>query len=89
MRRWYVVTPEYSYVVPVLDDGTGPLEYEADVIEIEAETKRDAISLGVKEMLRGWVGGCRYRWCLEQRMDDCSPYSGVKAYPCEQQEQGK
>jgi hypothetical protein len=50
MKRRYVVTPEYGEVVPVLDYSEGPLEYQADVIEVEAETKRDAIVLGVAVM---------------------------------------
>lgn len=81
MARFYVVTPEYSYVVPVLDDGTGPLECGADVFEVEADSKQDAVALGVKEMLRGRVGHERYRWCVDARRDGVSPYAGVKAIP--------
>ena len=82
MERWYVVTPEYGTVIPVLDDGTGPMEYGADVIEIEAETKRDAIALGVKEMLRlnRDANGWRFTWCKDQRDSGCSPYAMVKAW---------
>ena len=40
MRRWYVVTPEYGTVVPVLDYGQGPIEYGCDVVEIEATVLR-------------------------------------------------
>ena len=53
MRRWYVVTPEYETKVPILDDGSGPVEYGCDVVEVEAETRRDAITFGVKIMLAG------------------------------------
>lgn len=83
MKLWYVVTPEYGVVIPILDYGQGPVEYGCDVIEIEAETRRDAIALGVREMLRGGKGGHgrgeRYEWCRDQRSDGLSPYAGVKA----------
>ena len=84
MKRWLVVTPEYDTVIPILDDGTGPLEPGADVIEIEAETARDAIALGVREMLRR--GDPPYQWCNDQRGDKLSPYAGVKAFPVEDEE---
>ncbi len=78
MKRWYVVTPEYGTVIPVLDDGTGPYEYQADVIEVEAENKRDAIAFGVKLMLKGkWR---EFEWCKDQRDSGLSPYTGVKAW---------
>ncbi len=83
MNRWYVVTPEYEVVDPILDDGTGPLETVADVIEIEADTPADAKALGVKEMLR--LGRRHeYRWCEDARGDGVSPYAGVKVFPVEQ-----
>ena len=70
LKRWYVITPEYGTVVPVLDWGQGPIEYNCDVIEIQARTKRDALLLGVKEMRR-----LQYEW-----FDDPSenPYTGVR-----------
>ena len=88
MKRWWVVTPEYGVVDPILDDGTGPMEYGADCIKIEAETARDAIAFGVKLMLnnpwkpKGWV---KYKWCKDARSDGVSPYSGVKAFPVEEE----
>lgn len=83
MRRWYVVTPEYDTVVPVLDFGQGPIERGADVIEIEAETRRDAITLGVKEMLRLSRGhaGFKFDWCRTMQSDGSSPFTGVYAEP--------
>ena len=84
MKRWYVVTPEYGTVIPVLDTGEGPMEYGADVIEIEADTARDAVALGVKVMLENkwrpnnWM---RYKWCHNQQLDRLCPYTGVRAYP--------
>lgn len=75
MLRWLVVTPEYGTVIPILDDGTGPTEYGADVIEIETSTARDAVTMGVSLMLRRGD-----RWCTEARLDGASPYAGVRAY---------
>lgn len=83
LKHWYVITPEYGVVVPVLDFGQGPTEYGCDVIEVEAETKRDAIALGVKAMLNARYGDFayqnRFRWCRDARNDGCSPYAGVRA----------
>lgn len=83
MRKWAVITPEYGVMIPVTDEGLGPLEYGCDVIEIEADTRRAAVVLGVKEMLRGGKGGhghgLRYQWCRDQRSDGRSPHAGVKA----------
>ena len=85
MKRWLVVTPQYNEVIPVLDTGEGPTETVADVIEIEAETPRDAIALGVREMLRlagRWrKDQPRFKLCADQRSDRLCPYTGVKAYP--------
>ena len=83
MKHWLVITPVYGEVVPVLDYGQGPMEYGADVIEIEAACARDAVALGVKEMLKGgrvdeWSS---YKWCLGQRDAGESPYAGVRAEP--------
>jgi hypothetical protein len=27
MKRWWVISKEYGEVVPILDDGSGPMEY--------------------------------------------------------------
>jgi hypothetical protein len=81
LRRWWVVTPQYGRVIPILDDGTGPMEYGADVVEVEAESKRDAIAFGVRAMLRGsWR---EFKWCRDQRDSGLSPYGGVRALEAE------
>jgi len=80
MKHWIVITPEVGVVIPVLDDGSGPMEYGCDVVEVEAESRRDAIALGVGLMLRErgpkWD---EYTYCRQQRADRCSPYTGVTA----------
>ena len=78
LGRWYVVTPPVGYV-DVIVDGQGPWIEEPDVIEIEAATRRDAIALGVREMLRSRT----YHYCRDQRCDGASPYTGVKAIHAE------
>ena len=74
MKTWYVVTPPVGYV-DVIADGQGPWVEEADVIQVEAASARDAVALGVREMLKLRS----FRYCRYQRMDGCSPYTGVKA----------
>lgn len=48
--HWWVTTPEFKYIEPVLDDGSGPEEIGVDYINVEAKTKREAIVKGVKEL---------------------------------------
>lgn len=43
MTQYMVVTPEYGAYIPMLDDGTGPMEYGSDVWEGEAKNAREAI----------------------------------------------
>lgn len=77
MKRWGVVTPEYDYTEPILDDGSGPNYSVRDYIEVEARTKRDAIILGVRAMTQaGWRV---YPWVYDQRSDNCCPFTGVIA----------
>lgn len=76
MPRWLVLTPSYTYVEPVLEDGSGPTERTCDVIDVVAPTKREAIKIGVRRMLKenkskGWV---QY-----QQEDGKCPYTGITA----------
>lgn len=83
LKHWWVITEEYGSVVPALDWGQGPIEYHRDAIEIEAATRRDALVLGVHEMLRlGWD------WCNGNRNNGISPFAGVKALSDEEIELG-
>jgi hypothetical protein len=77
LRRWLVFTPEYSEVIAILDDGSGPIEYGCDVIEVEAETRRDAIAFGVKLMLAATHS--KYPYVHDARSDKVCPYTGVRA----------
>ena len=78
MKRWFVVTPEFSYTEVILD-GQGPSYDTVDAIEIEAETARDAVKLGVREMLRR----PGFSYCEDQQSDERCPYTGVFAEPCD------
>lgn len=69
LQPWLVCSPEYGEVVPILDDGTGPTEYGCDVVFVEAETRRDALLLGVALFRQQ---GAKYLADAE------SPYAGVK-----------
>lgn len=51
--KYYVLTPEYDTVQPILDDGTGPTETGCDVVEVSAPNKRAARKLAwpqIKQM---------------------------------------
>lgn len=73
MAHWEVVSGEYGEVVPILDDGTGPMEFGADYVAVEAPTKREAIKLAIKSPeFQNWVD--------MKRGDGQNPFSGVKAY---------
>jgi hypothetical protein len=77
MKPWIVVTPEYGYTEVIDPEIGGPTYDVADVIEVEADTRRDAIALGVKAMLSDHR---HYAYCLDQRGSDLCPFTGVKAF---------
>jgi hypothetical protein len=65
---WLVCSPEYGTVIPIVD-GQGPMEYGCDVVHVEAETRRDALLLGV----------ALFRQKGADYLADCeNPYAGVK-----------
>lgn len=74
MPKWTVVSGEYSYVEPVLDYGEGPTYYTCDVVEVEAENKKQAKVFGLREMRkqhpRGFVS-----------VYDENPFKGMKVFP--------
>ena len=74
-RHWLVYTPPFPIIERILDDGTGPIYDESDVIEVEAESASDAKVLGVKVMIDDQRA---YSWCKEQRKGGLCPYAGVK-----------
>lgn len=76
---WYVISPEYGEVVPVLDYGQGPIEYGRDVIEVQARTKKEAISAGVAMMLK--VVGRQFKGVQDTVASGMCPYTGFTAEP--------
>ena len=75
VRWYYVVTPEYEQVVPILDDGTGPVELVSDVAYVEAKNQREALVFGVRELRRD-----KSKWLRAQTINECSPFTGLKVY---------
>ena len=74
--KWMIVGPEYGVVEPILDDGTGPMEYGCDVVEVEANSKADARILGVRllrQLRRGYL----------DRYKDENPFAGLRVFPAE------
>ena len=72
MSRYTVISPEMSVTIAVTDFGEGPQEYFCCVAEVEAPTKREAITAAVKTPdMKEWVAACR--------SDGRSPFPGLKA----------
>jgi hypothetical protein len=53
---------------------TGPSEYGSDAVEVDADNKRQAIVLGVKELRR-----INSHWLQDQTSDGHSPFTGLRA----------
>lgn len=75
LRHWYVVGPEYSYVEPVLDDGSGPSYDTHDVVEVWAATKRRALIVGFQHF-----SFHRAEWIRDARGDGKNPFKGMEAH---------
>ena len=74
-KMYMVYTPEYGTVIPILDDGSGPKEYGADVLLVRATNKRRAKVLAV----RRWRHRPRGKWVENRDSDLISPFAGLKA----------
>lgn len=70
LSPFMVISPEYGIVIPIVD-GQGPTKYCRDVVFIEAETRRDALLLGVA-LLK--ARSARYL----DKCDGRGPYAGVE-----------
>lgn len=68
LKPWLVCSPEYGVMFPIVD-GRGPMEYGCDVVHVEAETKRDALLLGVRLLKAKGAGYLR---------DAENPYAGIR-----------
>lgn len=58
-KWWLVASPEYGTVIPIMDDGTGPMEYQSDVVNVQAATPHEAKVLAVRAMRKWYPRG----WC--------------------------
>lgn len=78
MKRWYVVTPEFTEMVTGwnLPEGGYP-ETGCEVIEVEAPTKRAAKVAAVRQCRAKPHSGCWFRDV------DGNPYVGLKVYSAE------
>ena len=76
-KKYLVYTPEYGTVIPILDDGSGPMEYGADVMLVRAQNARRAKVLAVRAWRRKpWK---QARWLHDCLSDGRSPFVGLKA----------
>lgn len=73
MKRYFVVSPGYESYGRPYGDPPEPPEYGCDVLEIEADSKRTALILGVREMLT-W----RESWAKDNRDDGLPPWAGYR-----------
>jgi len=71
MTHYNVISPEMSFVIPILDDGSGPTEYFACVASVDAKNKREAKSLALKDVLF-------FDWIQWARDNEKNPFSGLK-----------
>lgn len=73
MTHYIVVSPEMLFTIPVLDDGSGPLEPGACAVTVDAETRDEA---KVKALHSSEFAN----WVDQQRGDGRNPLWGLKAY---------
>jgi hypothetical protein len=67
-----VVSAEHGEVVPILDDGTGPMEYGRDVVYVTAASEREAKHVGLRAFRLWWNRRGHY-----DRDYDC-PWNGME-----------
>lgn len=72
MTTWFIVTPRYMLYGPTHLD---PPEYGSDVVEVSADTKRQALVKGVRELRR--IGS---HWLQDMTSDGRSPFTGLQAH---------
>ena len=54
MTDWLVWSPEYGETIPIMDDGSGPMEYGCGVVLVRTDVgKREAIICAVTAWRRG------------------------------------
>lgn len=73
VTHWWVATPEYDVVEPILDDGSGPIVTVFDFVSVAAATKRQALVEGARKL--------RAEKSVWLRDHDGSPFAGLVATP--------
>jgi hypothetical protein len=77
MTHYMVVTPEYGAKIPILDDGSGPMEYGCDVFEVEAPNARQAKVQAVQYWRTHPYDAYHKNGWLDEV--DGNPFTGLKA----------
>lgn len=75
MTHYIVISPEISTTIPILDDGSGPLEYFCCTCFVNASSKKQAKILALKDRLMK-------DWIHEQRLYQTNPFIGLKVEEC-------
>lgn len=73
--KWLVYTPTYERIRASY---SGPGEYGSDTAEVSADTRREALVRGLRELRRSYSS-----WVSDQESDGHSPFHGLKAEPLE------
>ena len=73
LKPYYVCSPEYGTVEPILDDGTGPIEYGRETVEVMAANKHEARIWGLR-LLRASTS--RDAWIKRYEPSE-NPFTGM------------
>lgn len=69
--RWWVYTPPHNHYSSGYYD---PAEYGSDVVQVEAESRKEALVLGLRELRR-----THSDWVRDMESDLRNPFNGLKA----------
>ena len=86
-RKYYVITPSYCVFSQTEIE---PAEYGQDYIEVKASSRKKAIIKATKlwtDLYKPKYGNEFY--VVQQRLDDCCPFIGIKAYTYEELRKNK
>ena len=68
VNKYYVWTPEYDS-----SPSNSPPEWGCDIVEVEADTRRKALVLGLKKL-----DSIHSEWITDERGDGRNPFSTLK-----------
>ncbi len=78
LHEYFVTSPDYTYTEYIEGLYGGPQYTVNDFEQVQARTKREAVSIAVKT----WLAEKRYgdeNWSQSQRSDGLCPFTGVRA----------